>query len=238
MEVRQNSGILLEKVKKNSYFCKKNMETDTIRKGPIYHLADNLVEIAVAFDHETGNATYRIAIVPDEETVVENNDSQTIHVFLWLGVALVVVASVLLVVRYIWKKNRNNDRKAKQSEQDASLRYELLKHKDIYKKFCQKGYFSKVRKPNLEVVEEHEINELCDAVSEVFPAFVQFLNGQGLPAKNLQFCCLLKSGLSTLELAEIYCVSESAIFKRRQKIKSQLGFDSDQRTLDDIFEEM
>ncbi len=214
------------------------METDTIREGMIIHLADNPVEIAATFDHETGNATYRIAIVPDENTVVENNDSQTSHVFLWLGVALVVVASVLLVVRYIWKKNRGNDEKAKQSEQDASLRYELLKHKDIYKIFCQKGYFSKVRKPNLEVVEEREINELCEAVSEIFTSFIQFLSNQGLPAKDLQFCCLLKSGLSTLELAEIYCISESAIFKRRQKIKSQLGFESDQRTLDEIFEEM
>ena len=238
MEVRQNSGILLEKVKKNSYFCKKNMETDTIRKGPIYHLADNPVEIAATFDHETGNATYRIAIVPDEETAVENDNSQNSHVFLWLGVALVVVASVLLVGRYIWKKNRNNDRKAKQSEQDTSLRYELLKHKEIYKKFCQKGYFSTVRKPNLEVVEGYEINELCEAVSEIFTSFIQFLSNQGLPAKDLQFCCLLKSGLSTLELAEIYCVSESAIFKRRQKIKNQLGFESENRTLDEIFEEM
>ena len=214
------------------------METDTIRKGPIYHLADNPVEIAATFDHETGNATYRIAIVPDENTVVENNDSQNSHVFLWLGVALVVVASVLLVVRYIWKKNRNNDRKAKQSEQDTSLRYELLKHKDIYKKFCQKGYFSTVRKPNLEVVEEQEINELCNAVSEIFPTFVEYLNNQGIVAKDLQFCCLVKSRLSTLELSEIYCVSDSAIFKRKQKIKNQLGFESDDRTLDAILEEM
>ncbi len=238
MEVRQNSGILLEKVKKNSYFCKKNMETDTIRKGPIYHLADNPVEIAATFDHETGNATYRIAIVPDEVTVAEENDSHNSHIFWWSGVALAIAITMFFVVRYILKKYRSNDRKAKQSEQDTSLRYELLKHKDIYKKFCQKGYFSKVRKPNLEVVEEHEINELCEAVSDIFTSFIQFLNGHGLSAKDFQFCCLLKSGLSTLELAEIYCVSESAIFKRRQKIKNQLGFESDQRTLDEIFEEM
>lgn len=235
MEVRQNSGILLEKVKKNSYFCKKNMETDTIRKGMIIHLADDPSEIAATVDKETGNVIYSITLNSDDEAAKEDGGSNS---FLWLGVALVVVASVLLVVRYIWKKNRNNDRKAKQSEQDTSLRYELLKHKDIYKKFCQKGYFSKVRKPNLEVVEGYEINELCDAVSEIFPTFIQFLNGHGLSAKDFQFCCLLKSGLSTLELAEIYCISESAIFKRRQKIKNQLGFESDQRTLDEIFEEM
>ena len=214
------------------------METDTIRKGIVIQLADEPVEIASTYDHETGGATYRIAIVPDEATVAEENDSHNSHIFLWLGVALAVAIAVFFVVRYFLKKHRSNDKEAKPVGQDASLRYELLKHKDIYKKFCQKGYFSTVRKPNLEVVEEHEINELCDAVSEIFTSFIQFLSNQGLPAKDFQFCCLLKSGLSTLELAEIFCVSESAIFKRRQKIKNQLGFESDQRTLDEIFEEM
>lgn len=214
------------------------METDTIRKGIVIQLADEPVEIASTYDHETGGATYRIAIVPDENTVVENNDSQTSHVFLWLGVALVVAITVFFVVKYVLKRHRSNEGEAKPVGQDASLRYELLKHKDIYKKFCQKGYFSTVRKPNLEVVEEHEINELCDAVSEVFPTFVEYLNNHGISSKDIQFCCLLKSRLSTLELSEIYCVSDSAIFKRKQKIKSQLGFESDQRTLDEIFEEM
>lgn len=214
------------------------METDTIRKGIVIQLADEPMEIASTYDHETGGATYRIAIVPDEVTVVENNDSQNSHIFLWLGIALAVVITVFFVVRYILKKHRSNDREVKPVEKDASLRYELLKHKDIYKMFCQKGYFSTVRKPNLEVVEEHEINELCDAVSEIFPTFVEFLNNHEISAKDLQFCCLVKSRLSTFELSEIYCVSDSAIFKRRRKIKSQLGFESDQRTLDEIFEEM
>lgn len=214
------------------------METDTIRKGIICHLSDDPVEIAGTVDKETGNATYRIAIVPDELTVVENNDSQNSHGFLWLGIAIAVVAAVLLVVRYIWKKKRSNEEKTKQDKQDASLRYELLKHKEIYKKFCKKGYFSTVRRRNLEVVEEIEINELCDAVSEIFTSFVQFLNSHGLSAKDFQFCCLLKSGLSTLELSEIYGVSESAIFKRKQKIKELTGFKSDKRTFDAIVEEI
>jgi heme exporter protein D/DNA-binding CsgD family transcriptional regulator len=209
------------------------METDTIREGMIIHLADDPSEIAATVDKETGNVIYSITFNSDDEAAKEDGGSNS---FLWLGVALAVVVAVVLVIRYIWKKNRSNDGKAKQSEQDASLRYELLKHKEIYKKFCQKGYFSTVRKPNLDVVEGYEINELCDAVSEIFPPFVQFLNGHGLSAKDFQFCCLLKSGLSTFELAEIYCISESAIFKRRQKIKNQLGFESDNRTLDAIFE--
>ena len=214
------------------------METDTIRKGAVFHLADEPAEIAFNVDKETNSATYRIAIVPDEVTVVENNDSQNNHIFLWLGIALAVAIAVFFVVRYILKKHRSNDKEAKTVEKDASLRYELLKHKDIYKKFCQKGYFSIVRKPNLEVVEEQEINELCNAVSEIFPSFVEYLNNHGIAFKDLQFCCLVKSRLSTLELSEIYCVSDSAIFKRKQKIKNQLGFESDDRTLDAILEEM
>lgn len=60
-------------------------------------MADDPVEIATTFDKETGNATYRIALVPDEVTVVENNDSQNSHIFLWLGVALAVAIAVFLL---------------------------------------------------------------------------------------------------------------------------------------------
>ena len=52
------------------------METDTIRNGIIYHLADDELEIAANVDKATGSATYKIAIVPDEVTVAEDNDSQ------------------------------------------------------------------------------------------------------------------------------------------------------------------
>lgn len=48
----------------------------------------------------------------------------------------------------------------------------------------------------------------------------------------------MKSGLSTFELAEIYCVSESAIFKRKQKLKEKLGYKSEKRTLDEILQAM
>lgn len=214
------------------------MGTDTIRNGMTYRLTDEPAEIAANVDKATGNATYRIAIVPDELTVVENNDSHNSHGFLWLGVALAVVVAVLFAVRYILKKNRNIDVKTKTAGQENSLRQELLKQKDIYKSLCKKGYFSTVRKNKLAVVEESEINELCEAVSEIFPTFVEFLNNHGLSAKDFQFCCLMRSGLTTFELSEIYCVSESAIFKRKQKIKELTGFKSDKRTFDAIVEEI
>ncbi|MBP9995396.1 MAG: hypothetical protein KBT67_10780 [bacterium] len=211
------------------------METDTIRNGMVFHLADDDWEIAANVDKETGSVSYSIAIVPDEAAAVEDNDS---HGFLWLGVALAVVVTVLFAVKYLLKKNRSIDVKTKTAGQENSLRQELLKQKDIYKSFCKKGYFSTVRKNKLAVVEESEINELCEAVSEIFPTFVEFLNSHGLSAKDYQFCCLLKSGLTTFELSEIYCVSESAIFKRKQKIKELTGFKSDKRTFDAIVEEI
>ena len=57
------------------------METDTIRKGIVIQLADEPVEIASTYDHETGGANYRIAIVSDEATVAEGNDSHNSHIF-------------------------------------------------------------------------------------------------------------------------------------------------------------
>ncbi|MCQ2316446.1 MAG: hypothetical protein MJZ85_07160 [Bacteroidales bacterium] len=211
------------------------METDTIRNGIVFHLADDDWEIAANVDKETGSVSYSIAIAPDESAAVEDNDS---HGFLWLGVALAVVATVLFAVKYLLKKNRSNDVKVKTAVQEKSLRQELLKQKDIYKSLCKKGYFSTVRKNKLAVVEESEINELCEAVSEIFPTFVEFLNNHGLSAKDFQFCCLMRSGLTTFELSEIYCVSESAVFKRKQKIKELTGFKSDKRTFDAIVEEI
>lgn len=214
------------------------MDNDTIHKTIVYNLADGQVEIAGTTDKETGAMSYSIAIVPEDVTVVEDKDIQNGNGFWWIGIVLGLAIVVLFVVRLILKKHRGNELETKPVEQDASLRYELLKHKDIYKKFCQKGYFSTVRQSELKALEVHEVNELCDAVSEVFPTFVEFLNNYRISAKDLQFCCLVKSRLSTSELSVIYGVSDSAIFKRKQRIKELLGNKSENSNLDAILEEI
>lgn len=175
--------------------------------------------------------SYSIAIMPEDVAVAEDIDIQSGKGLWWICVAL----GVFFIVRCILKKHRGNE--VEPVEQDASLRYELLRHKDINKKFCQKVYFSTVRQMKLEALEEHEINELCDAVSVVFPTLVEFLNNHGLSAKDFKFCCLVKSRLSTSELSEIYDVSESAIFKRKLKIKEMLGDKSDNSNLAAILED-
>ena len=209
----------------------KKMDNDSIHHTIINNLADGQVEFLGTTGKETGTMSYSIAIMPEDVAVAEDIDIQSGKGLWWICVAL----GVFFIVRCILKKHRGNE--VEPVEQDASLRYELLRHKDINKKFCQKGYFSTVRQMKLEALEEHEINELCDAVSVVFPTLVEFLNNHGLSAKDFKFCCLVKSRLSTSELSEIYDVSESAIFKRKLKIKEMLGDKSDNSNLAAILED-
>lgn len=213
----------------------KKMDNDSIHHTIINNLADGQVEFLGTTGKETGTMSYSIAIMPEDVAVAEDIDIQSGKGLWWIGVALGLALGVFFIVRYILKKHRGNE--VEPVEQDASLRYELLRHKDINKKFCQKGYFSTVRQMKLEALEEHEINELCDAVSGVFPTLVEFLNNHGLSAKDFKFCCLVKSRLSTSELSEIYDVSESAIFKRKLKIKEMLGDKSDNSNLAAILED-
>lgn len=207
------------------------MDNDSIHHTIINNLADGQVEFLGTTGKETGTMSYSIAIMPEDVAVAEDIDIQSGKGLWWICVAL----GVFFIVRCILKKHRGNE--VEPVEQDASLRYELLRHKDINKKFCQKVYFSTVRQMKLEALEEHEINELCDAVSVVFPTLVEFLNNHGLSAKDFKFCCLVKSRLSTSELSEIYDVSESAIFKRKLKIKEMLGDKSDNSNLAAILED-
>lgn len=215
----------------------KKMDNDSIHHTIINNLADGQVEFLGTTGKETGTMSYSIAIMPEDVAVAEDIDIQSGKGLWWIGVALGLALGVFFIVRYILKKHRGNEVEVEPVEQDASLRYELLRHKDINKKFCQKGYFSTVRQMKLEALEEHEINELCDAVSGVFLTLVEFLNNHGLSAKDFKFCCLVKSRLSTSELSEIYDVSESAIFKRKLKIKEMLGDKSDNSNLAAILED-
>ena len=114
----------------------------------------------------------------------------------------------------------------------------MFHQSEAYKLLVRKGYYSVNRKTSLELLSEQEISALCDAVTHVFSTFSERLRESDLSEKDYQFCCLLKSGLSTFELAEIYCVSESAIFKRKQKLKEKLGYKSEKRTLDEILQAM
>lgn len=69
---------------------------------------------------------------------------------------------------------------------------------------------------------EDDWAELTKSVNEVYPHFTQHLQEQypKLTNDDLGFCCLLKINVNLQDLSDIYCVSKSAITKRKYRIKT------------------
>lgn len=190
---------------------------DTIKPAIVYHLQEPIESITATRDTVTGTYYYQIQI--------EKPQSPTTQKLLVNGIiGLVFILCLWLFIRKRYSKKTSS--------------YNQFKQTDIYKLMHEKGYYSANKKPVFEAVSEQETNELSETVLQIFASFSDFLKKSDLNEKDLRFCCLVKSRLTTLELSEIYCVSQSAIFKRKQKIKELLGFKSDKRTLDAIFEGM
>lgn len=194
---------------------------DTIKSSTTIYLQEPIENVTVTSDSTTGTTNYQLQI---EDQNLQIKDKQPIlYTVVHIIIGLLIVGIWLLIRKRLSKK---------------ASRYNQFKQSDIYKLMREKGYYSANKKPVFEAVNEQETNELSETVLKIFASFSNILKKSDLNEKDLQFCCLVKSRLSTLELSEIYCVSQSAIFKRKQKIKELLGFKSDKRTLDSIFEGM
>lgn len=213
---------------------KGNPMLDTIAHPTIFHLQKPIETISVTTDSLSGTRSYQIALATNGKG--QRNSSFVIWKTLSFGLLVVVLASAI----WLWlchNKLRKQPMTGGENSESA-LRNELFHQSEAYKLLVRKGYYSVNRKTGLESLSEQEISALCDAVTHVFSTFSERLRESDLPEKDYQFCCLLKSGLSTFELAEIYCISESAIFKRKQKLKEKLGYKNDDRTLDEIVQQI
>lgn len=207
---------------------------DTIAHPTTFHLQKPIETISVTTDSLSGTRSYQIALATNGKG--QRNSSLVIWKTLSFGLLVVVLAGAI----WLWL-HHNKLRKqpmAGGENSESALRNELFHQSEAYKLLVRKGYYSVNRKIGLELLSEQEISALCDAVTHVFLTFSEGLHERGLLEKDFQFCCLLKSGLSTFELAEIYCISESAIFKRKQKLKEKLGYKNDDRTLDEIVQQI
>lgn len=213
---------------------KGNPMFDTIAHPTIFHLQKPIETISVTTDSLSGTRSYQIALATNGKG--QRNSSLVIWKTLSFGLLVVVLSSAI----WLWLRH-NKLRKQPMTggeNSESALRNELFHQSEAYKLLVRKGYYSVNRMTGLELLSEQEISALCDAVTHVFSTFSERLRESDIPEKDYQFCCLLKSGLSTFELAEIYCVSESAIFKRKQKLKEKLGYKSEKRTLDEILQAM
>lgn len=82
-----------------------------------------------------------------------------------------------------------------------------------------------------------EIDELIQTVNEIWSGFAERLKNTYplLRTKDIAFCCLLKSGISTKDLASIYYITPSAISQKKARMKREkFGVDDDKLSLDDI----
>ncbi len=201
---------------------------DTIAKPMRFHLEEPVENLSLATDSITGVTAYQLTFANGKKEV-EGQSS-------WVWKGLTIGLLVIVFVGLVWSRKKRSKSVMPAGEDKEAVK--LLRQSDAYKSLVSKGYYSVNRRTSLEPVNDQEISALCEVVIAVYTSFSALLQDKGLSDKDFQFCCLVKSGLSTLELAEIYCISESAIFKRKQKLKEKLGFGSDGRTLDAIVREL
>jgi DNA-binding CsgD family transcriptional regulator len=201
---------------------------DTIAKPMRFHLEEPVENLSLATDSITGVTAYQLTCANGKKEV-EGQSS-------WVWKGLTIGLLVIVFVGLVWSRKKRSKSVMPAGEDKEAVK--LLRQSDAYKSLVSKGYYSVNRRTSLEPVNDQEISALCEVVIAVYTSFSALLQDKGLSDKDFQFCCLVKSGLSTFELAEIYCVSESAIFKRKQKLKEKLGFGSDGRTLDAIVREL
>ena len=197
---------------------------DTIAKPMTFHLGEPIENLSLTRDSIEGVTAYQLTLGNGEKKV-EGQSS-----WIWKGLTIGLLVIVLLGL--VWIRKRRSKSVIPASEEKEAMK--LLRQSDAYKSLVAKGFYSVNRKTVLEPVKEQEISALCEAVVSAYTSFSAWLQDKDLSDKDFQFCCLVKSGLTTFELAEIYCVSESAIFKRKQKLKEKLGHKTEARTLDAI----
>lgn len=75
-----------------------------------------------------------------------------------------------------------------------------------------------------------EIEELVQTVSNIWPGFAERLRKTYplLQPKDITFCCLIKAGITTKDLAAIYYVTPSAISKKKTRMKKEKFTNTDE----------
>lgn len=71
-------------------------------------------------------------------------------------------------------------------------------------------------------MKETDWAELTRSVNEVYPGFIEQLKTQypSLTDDDLYFCCFVKMRVNLQDLSDIYCVTKSAITKRKYRLKT------------------
>ena len=169
---------------------------------------------------------------------------------LFLTVVIILLLVIIVVYLFFYRKQRKQyevylKNKAVQLEQEnlllnqakeisllrekeSLLRESLFRKIDIFKKIPS----IKSSKTEVESVgsidskkialTENDWNELLQTINYAYPAFTRKLKDAFplLSMADIHFCCFLKININLQDLSDIYCVSKSAIIKKKYRIKT------------------
>lgn len=84
---------------------------------------------------------------------------------------------------------------------------------------------------------ENDWNELIQGINDVYPNFIHRLQQtfEQIDEDDIRFCCLVKIDINLQDLSDIYCLSKSAITKKKYRLKKDtFGITDNTISLDDF----
>lgn len=184
----------------------------------------------------------------DEKLKNENNQlkvQQQKHK-IWILSTLFLVFILIVVFTFVWRENRRKIEKIKLINKEALLKKEnlllkqqkeiselrekeLVLRESLFKRINMFKKFPSLKKDedsstihNKIQLDEKDWNELIRGIRDAYPRFIEQLTklAPTLTEDDIRFCCLLKINVDLQDLSDIYCVSKSAITKRKYRLKT------------------
>ena len=108
-------------------------------------------------------------------------------------------------------------------EKEFLLRESLFRRIDIFKKIPSIVSIKGDEKSKKISLTENDWNELVQTIDDAYPHFTSKLKNSYplLSTSDIRFCCFLKINVNLQDLSDIYCVSKSAITKKKYRIKTE-----------------
>ncbi|MCE5179779.1 MAG: hypothetical protein LLF81_11640 [Porphyromonadaceae bacterium] len=166
----------------------------------------------------------------------------------YLLISVFLLLFMLIVLYIIRIRNRRKNEKAahenlmlrlqqdnllltQQNEISALREKEAVLRESLFKKI---SFFNKIPSLNKEEndqsdkqgkikINNNDWQEMTIGIRDAYPEFLDKLKQHAptLSDDDVRFCCLLKINVSMQDLSDIYCVSKSAITKRKYRLKTE-----------------
>ena len=157
--------------------------------------------------------------------------------------ALVLLALVAGYVFYLRSKNmllKHSKEVSTLREKEATLREALFRKMSVSRKIPSLDNNDDLQSGNKRIaLLEDDWKEIVLIVNDSYDHFAERLqaNFPLLTEKDIRFCCLVKINVTLKDLSDIYCVSKSAITKKKFRIKTEkIGFRESDQSLDDFLQ--